>query len=722
MSLNFENVDLGSFGIREQEQPLEPKKPSGQFNLNNINPGSLDQGTEVDAMRGIVTEAVKKDPAAGSKNTILAREVGAPVTAVTADPAAIEQKAKLNKIDFRGIAEHNPQLSKMLLDPEKAVTAQNDIEPLRRLENLLTTAKDYAGDIEEAFGKGQAQVESAELGLQGMYHALDLGEPLSEAQVARSKELEAQMMTPVDERGFFAGAPIAAAQQLPIMGEILLDGMMGAVGGGALGATSGALAGVTVAGPPGALAGAVTFGVPAAKIGGRIGVAKGAFDLEAGLAFNEFSTMTDDEGNVMDTQIAAYAATAVGAVNAGLESLSLAALGRTVTPAMRMLVRSRVKRALLNETGRASVMKVARSYMEAIATESITEGLQEFTNVMGSEFAKVMDEGSFTESNFETAIDNVFSMETAERVGESAYVGAQATIVLGAPGTVATAYMDRQQRVKLSEDEQAQIDELNNIAKETELKKNDPEQFKEFVGSVSGDTDVFIKGEQVAEYLQSKTTDEIAENPALETLNKQIQDAKVLGGDVVIPVDEFTAYLADTEAYDALRPAMSLTEEGMKPIDQEQDIANTDEYIKELMDEANENVSQYVEAQDIYNATREQLIDTGMVSPENAATLAQVMPAWAMAYSKKNGITVQEAFDKAGLTIEGPMTGKPKKLSPEAIEQAQMERLKGIEVKTTATVEETGEVVDITESGDVVYTRSQERVKSMENMINCLRG
>jgi hypothetical protein len=46
----------------------------------------------------------------------------------------------------------------------------------------------------------------------------------------------------------------------------------------------------------------------------------------------------------------------------------------------------------------------------------------------------------------------------------------------------------------------------------------------------------------------------------------------------------------------------------------------------------------------------------------------------------------------------------------------------GTQVTTIETIDETGEQVEITEAGDIAYTRTQARVQSLNDMINCLRG
>ena len=626
------------------------------FDLKKVDINNLSQpDPESDLISSNLSESLKIDADKHAKNKQISISTGVPVEAVNDD---VERDFNLNKIDVDDITSRSPATAKFLRDIDNTVIAQDDTTGMQMIEETLTGVKEYGSDIAESFEKGQLIVESSELGLSRMYQSLGADEIITDDQIARAKEIDDLLKVGHDDYGFFTGAPIAAAEQLPIMYEILRTGLgyagTGAAAGGLTGLGVGAVTG------PGAIPTAISFAAGGAKIAGRVGVAKAAFDLEAGLAFNEFSTLKDEKDRFLDPQVAGGAAVVVGGVNAALEFMSLAALGRTVTPAMKSVIKGKVKTALGTETGREMITRLIKDYGIAVGTEGVTEALQEFSNVIGGEIAKYIDEDSFTEQDLSTALDNIFSTETADRVIESGTKGAQAALIFAGAGTATTAVIESKQREKISNDEQLKLDTLNAHVAESKLKERDKESFRKFVEEADGDnnTNIFIDGVQVSLYMQDKTAEEIEADPALQILAKQAAEAAAQGNDVQVPVADFAADLAGTEHFDALRDSMTMSEESTSPFRQEQVKQETENYIKNIMEEADVNTSEYVEAQEIFTSVRDQLIDSGRVTPANASIMATVVPAWATAQARRTGKTVQQVYQEAGLTIEGPLTGE----------------------------------------------------------------
>ena len=673
MSLNLENIDLGGFGISQKE----PEQVDKITPLKQV----VDQPVQV---KSNMSEALKINPDQHAKTLDLSKQSGVPAFAVENDPAAVESNLKLDNIDFTQMSKRNPNTAKYLTDFNNSVIAQDDIDVMQSIENLLTidptslnrkvsefgeSVAEYGGDVSKSFEKGQLTVESSEIGLKRMYSALGADEVITDEQIQRQYEIEKKLQEPgAEDYGFFAGAPLAAAEQLPIMGEILTSGVKGAAIVGAAGAAAG-----LVAGP-----GAIATGIGGAKLGGRLGVGKAAFDLEAGLAFNEFSAFTDEAGNVLDPQIAGGAAFVVGGINAGLEFISLVALGRTVTPVMRAMIRSKVKQSLATETGREMIKRISARYATAIATETATEAVQEFVTTVGGELAKTIDEESFTEQDLSKALDNVFSEKTADRVTESAYKAAQASMLLASPGTIVSVVTDNNQRKKLSENEQLQIDQLNSDSSNSKLRgrgEHGKESFREFVEQADeeNNTTVFIDGSQVSLYLQDKNLEEIEADQALSLLAKQSREANAIGVDVQVPVADFATDIAGTEHFTALRDSMTMSEESVSPFRQEQVSQENDNYVQSLMAEAKENASEYTEAQDIFNQAKSQLVDTGRLSSQEASVAAQIVPMWVTAKAKRDGKTVKQVYEESGLVIEGPLSGERERLEAVLLQKQSVE-------------------------------------------------
>ena len=80
MPLNLDKIDLGSFGVNEED------RQQSQLNAN-------------------VTEAVKVNPQQHARITDLSARAGVPDFAVESNPDEVEQKLKLDQIDLTGLRE-----------------------------------------------------------------------------------------------------------------------------------------------------------------------------------------------------------------------------------------------------------------------------------------------------------------------------------------------------------------------------------------------------------------------------------------------------------------------------------------------------------------------------------------------------------------------------------------------------------------------------------------
>ena len=613
--------------------------------------------SETPLVETTLDQAMQVNPEQAAREMQLSRDAGISTDAVKSDPDAVDRGIQINSFNFHEFGEINPRTEEFFSDLANASMAHDDVHVMKGIEDILKNPIEYIEDIGASFTRGQTMVESADLGKTEMFSVLGVSDPLTEEQTARQAELQAQMREKQTEYSFVTGIPTAAAEQLPILGDILTSGAIGAAAGGAVGAA---------AGLPFAGVGAIPAALTGAKIGGRLGVAKAAFDLEAGLAFTEFKALTDEEGDPLDPKIAAYGATAVGTINAALESLSLIALGRTITPALSMMIKSKVKRALATETGREAARRIGGAYATAVATESVTEGLQELTNIIGGEFSKFIDSGSFTDQDIGSVLDNIFSGESGSRILSAAEKGAQASILLSAPGTAATVVVDNRRKKQLAASEQARITELGDITETSKLKGREKESFRQFMQTVDQETEVYLDSEKVREYMAEMTAGDIAKDPVLTTLNEGLNAA---GTDITMPIADFATDMVGSDHFEALRPHMKLSAETATPFRQQQQEQEQADYVKGLIEQANETVSEYTEAQDIFTSVRDQLIDTGQMTPQQAGVMATVVPAWATVQAKQRGIPVAQVYEESGFNVTGPQTGELDRLSAEVLKQ-----------------------------------------------------
>ena len=204
-----------------------------------------------------------------------------------------------------------------------------------------------------------------------------------------------------------------------------------------------------------------------------------------------------------------------------------------------------------------------------------------------------------------------------------------------------------------------QLDQLNQYATESNLKGRSKEKLKQFVDSVAGDdvTHVYIDGEKVSEFMQSKTQDEIDRSRELQILNEQWMKAE-RGEDVQIPIDDFMTEFTGTDTYFELKNNMTLNEDTVSKARLEQHINDYRESMKSLVEKAKESSSMYVEAQEAFNDVKTQLIETKRYSSFEADTLAKIVPAWVTVRAKDSGKTVSEVYREIGLKIEGPFSDR----------------------------------------------------------------
>ena len=151
----------------------------------------------------------------------------------------------------------------------------------------------------------------------------------------------------------------------------------------------------------------------------------------------------------------------------------------------------------------------------------------------------------------------------------------------------------------------------------------------------------------------------------------------------------------------------------------------TQQYVETLLGQAEENVSEYVEAQEIFTQVRDQLVDSGAVNSQNASIMAQVVPAWATAQARRTGSTVADVYQRAGLTIEGPQTGVQDQLNAAALSQPPVAREQDfgdIEITEEFEVEETGELVTTSEPAQRRFDQTIKRRDTVVKLKDCLNA
>lgn len=601
--LDLNKIDLGSFGLNEDQQ--------SQLNAN-------------------MTEAVKVNPDQHAQTTKLSKESGVPEFAVQSNPEQIQQKLKLDQINLEGMTQRAPKTSKFLTtDVNNSVIAQEDV-----VDGLLEGIERTFDGIGRSIGVGfETQLKGLELhSVEKTLGALTPGtfedpDLLFNLHTGFSSDVSREEFVAAKEEA--SDRLIGEIQTLQKERQTLTPEDMNIVQEGVRAGVE-SLANMT----PG-LALTVLSGGRTAPLLVTIG------------AQTFTSSYGEGRAEGLTVEEARWFASIDAAIEVGTELLPTKTIETILTGKSKGLTKSALKFAV-QEMGTeqlATALQTVNSYMFGLDKElENAEGAQEIINIQLRRQAV-------------TAIATV--------VAGGAQIGAATAV----NKTINKLTQTEQEQATQGDIEQRNIDKLSADSAKSKLRERDVESFKQFVREADGEnnTHVFIDGVQTSLFLQSKTREEIEADPALKTLANAARESRATGADVAVPVDDFMGDIAGTDAATELREHMTMSEETVSPFRQEQHEVETKAYVETLMEEAQENASEYVEAQEIYTTVRDQLIDTGAVNAANASIMAQVVPAWATAQAARSGKTVQQVYTDAGLVIEGPQSGELARLEGEQV-------------------------------------------------------
>lgn len=162
------------------------------------------------------------------------------------------------------------------------------------------------------------------------------------------------------------------------------------------------------------------------------------------------------------------------------------------------------------------------------------------------------------------------------------------------------------------------------------------EQIQEEYGTVDN---MYLDADQARTLFQ-----DMKQDPAYDLIAAQIEEAEAVGGDIVIPMGEFTTKVAQSENFGLLKPYLRLTPE--RP-SQPQDIDT-------LLKDAAENAEIKQRADQIYKEVSDQLVSTKRMSREDARISASIIPAYVTSRAARSGLSADEVYEMMGLQIVGP--------------------------------------------------------------------
>ena len=484
MTLNLDKIDLGGFGIN-QEDPVDETRTSVDDIIDTTAVAPAGQ-----RVKSTVSQALQVNPDQQAQMNKLSRDSGMPVPAVESDPAAVETHLNLNKINFDEMSKRSPTTSKFLTDYNNAAVAHDDIEVLQVVENHVR-------------GFGQGALDFPAMGTGGLGRSIEsinrlFGRGL-DALLPESadKYIWRQTDTPAALESINKLLDVGGAAQST--GAVLKD-VAENIGPDETGFTTDVARGL------GQLAG---------QIATYIASPHTALPLLFGQGADIQGSKQDETGATGTSASADLAVLLGGAITAGTERVQIDTFIKRLPP--------EIKNRFLKQLADVAIAGSAEAVQEVV--EGVSQNILELytTNPDAEILEGAAYEGAVAGTTGAIAQTLINLVDTA------------------LPGKVRSAQGDIASQELQSDIDQRDIDQLNESTSNSKLRDRDADSFKQFVQESDGEnnTTIFIDGAQASLYLAEKTQEEIATDPALQLLAVQVDESQSLGVDVQIPVGDF---------------------------------------------------------------------------------------------------------------------------------------------------------------------------------------
>lgn len=639
-----------------QEHRIQPQVPTTEKQSD------VDQwlgSRETESKLGVgASSSATTDPATAARVLRLQSKTGLPEDLIRRNIDAIEADARQADFDPSKYAQASPIVSRWLAEhPAHVALASQDLTKLSYIERQV-------GSIAAQFTEGRHLSELQDIGESAI-----LG-TVTPAQRKRQAELDSQARDPQKDygiTGFFEGIPGAIANQLPIFANTFFGKVKAAIFGGGAGALvqGGVAAGVTAlagqAGPqvatpeevvtvPAAfLAGAAKGGVKGAGLGWKYGGAIAAGRMEGALAYLEFEKIRDEHGLPLDRATMVGAAGIVGAINGALEMVGFESVAKTI-PGLRVLGRAGLRDALMRQTTRQAVTRIAKGVGEAMLTEGATEFMQDVVKNSAGELAAMISDGSIKTASPETILSRIFSSEHIAEAISDARAGAQGGGGMAAAGGAASM-VSHFNNIKKADQRQQFFQAIGGELQDSEMLKQMPEKTQEVIERLTKDGPVenlYIPIEEWKDYWQKQDIDPAAAAEEVNGDRRSYQEAEQTGGDITIKTARWAVTIAPSEHNKFFSEVMRLAPDEMN--------AKEAKALREQLDTMDQ---QQVEAAapteeagaTVQTAIADQLRATGKFTEPQIAAQAQLHGDIFRTLGQRTGQDPVELFKRFGLQI-----------------------------------------------------------------------
>lgn len=576
---------------------------SDSFNAQYFTDIAIDE-TEDKAQqaRRVVLSASGEDAEKSAKAANLAQDLGVPKQAVQYDLEHYEREKNFGADYFTRLGSDYPTMIDFVSDPDNASIVHDD---MTYLEKTAKTLVQVPGQVKE----GYYDVHLGNLRNKQMYGAA------SEEEIAYANQLSQRQRTAPEPTGFISDTALKVAQQLPILGAVGIEAMGYSVAAG------GAALGVGMLTAP-----VIPEEIITVPMSMRAGGAYGAFNasrrLEGGLAFDEFLSFKDANGQGIDEDVARGAAMIVGITNGAVELIPLKKLAETV-PGIEKLsqyfTKDGLKQALKYPSVREALSDIGQRYAKAIVAEGSTEIAQEAVTMYTGELIKAIDDGEF---------DTLSIEEQVSRLAEAGKAGAQVAAGLGFAGTaVRTGQVIAEQT---GQPNPMNVAEYVRNARETladsggKLMTRSKPKMREYIDGVTqGQTFYLDAGATSALYQKMSEEQKQQIINAIPDFEASLDGAVRTKDSFEIPAADFFTYIQPFDEAGTLDEYVTLSPEHYSAAD----LNEIDEMISDLMDEAQALEEHQTDGDVVESNIYQQLLQNfnGRKAPSGRVDVARLM-------------------------------------------------------------------------------------------------
>jgi hypothetical protein len=570
------------------------------------------------ALTQSVFAAADANPEQEAKIQSLSKQSGLPVIAVRGNEKEIERRQKLEAINVDQLMAGFPALSEHLKDQDFAKIAIDDLHNLKKAEQSVPAFGKGTSNTLEEMGAATMQ-QGAYFSYIGMLYGLHDAEELADIAASSNRSIvDVQSRYPGYVRqyneemgrasgfweasGVIVSNPGAAVRQLPVQAVNSVVPYAAGLGvGAAVGTAGGGPIGTVVGGAGGMVAGGTVVEMGAwidAALRQRGVDVSDKEQIKAAFSDPEFVEQMKREApakglttSVIDTAFAALGGRFLSKVGKGTSIVGKVGAGAADMGVQMVGEGASEAGGQLAATGTVDTKDVAAEALLSVGSSAVETG------------------GGY-------AYRKAFFKEKADAAAEQ---------------------------------KDAQIQDINQLARESQVVQRNPEAAKSYIERVAPEESLFIDGERGVEFFQSMAPEQQAQIVGvIPGLKQKLEDAHIAGTDIEISKADYFAFIAPNKEADALKDFIKFSPQDLS-IEQLRDTENLVRDFGEA--EADVQNTGLTESEQTRQRIESELMNAGL-TPQAAKLSAQVVGAGHSTLMNRFGLSNDQAAEVINRSFE----------------------------------------------------------------------